>query len=81
MKDETEPLNLACGSITDEDYQHLLTVDETNAKESDLIIGFEGILEIEPNSMSIAELQDEELKAAKPEQMKQDLMERDEALQ
>ncbi|WVZ08599.1 hypothetical protein V8G54_021945 [Vigna mungo] len=91
MKDETEPLNLASGSITDEDYQHLLTVDETNAKESDLIIGFEGILEIEPNSMSIAELQDEELKAAKPEQievgktfveaMKQDLMERDEALQ
>ncbi|KOM38759.1 hypothetical protein LR48_Vigan03g214100 [Vigna angularis] len=49
-------------SITDEDYQYFLTVD-------DLIIGFDGILQIEPNSKSIAELQDEELKAAKPEQI------------
>jgi len=69
MKDETEDLNLACGNMTDEDHQYPLTVDEKDAKESDSIIVSEMVPELESISNSAGELQEEELKKAKPEQM------------
>ena len=71
MKDETEHLNLACGNMADEDYQHPITVDEKDTKESDSMIGSEGVPELESISNSAGELQKEELKEAKPEQIEE----------
>ncbi|XP_027912052.1 uncharacterized protein LOC114170711 [Vigna unguiculata] len=68
VKDETEHMNVACGDMTDEDYQHLLTVDDKDSKESDSMIGSEGVPDLDSISSSAGELQEEELKEVKPEQ-------------
>ncbi|XP_014494654.1 uncharacterized protein LOC106756661 [Vigna radiata var. radiata] len=60
VKDETEE---------DEEYQHLLAVEDKDAKESGSMIGSEGVPELDSISSSAGELQEEELKEVKPEEM------------